>query len=132
MLPINYNTLPFAIVQDTSNFYRGQQREIPRIKNAVSALKILLHIPSTSVQIQVAEESRVYKIVFFSSALSKYPLGWIVYMPQEGRVDLYDTGVSSDYPYIQWKNKKPVYKGYSQLLDIIKLDRQFMSVINVL
>ncbi len=131
MLSLMYNGLNFSMVTDLAGFYKEQTPEINKIRAIIEATKMLLHIPGNAIKLQVAEGERVYKIIFYKSSLDKFPLGWFVYIPEQSRIDLYDAVLSTKMPYIQWKNKKPVFKNYAGLLDLIKVDRLFDTVIKI-
>lgn len=131
MLSLRYGALNFAQVTDVADFYRGQEREISRIHAIVDSIKMLFHVPGNAIKIFVAEGERVYKIVFYSNSLDKVPLGWFVYLPLEERLDLYDTTLSSEMPYIQWKNKKPVFKNFAGLLNAVHVEKLFDSIVKV-
>lgn len=131
MLSLRYNALNFALVTDTADFYRTQLKEVTRIHAIIDSIKMLFHVPGNAIKLFVAEGERVYKIIFYSSSLDKVPLGWFVYLPLEERIDLYDSVQSSEIPYIQWKNKKPVFKNFAGLLDTVHIERLFDSIIKV-
>lgn len=131
MLSLNYNILNFSQVTDFADFYRTQQKEISKIHSIIDSIKMLLHIPGNAIKLFVAEGERVYKIIFYSNSLDRVPLGWFIYLPLENRVDLYDSTLSTEMPYIQWKNKKPVFKNFSGLLDLVHVERLFDGIIKV-
>ena len=131
MLNIQYNLLNYSQVINTADFYRGTYTELSRIRSIVDSLKMLIHIPGNAIKIFVAEGERIYKIVFYSSSLDKYPLGWFVYLPLENRIDLYDAVQSTEMPYIQWKNKKPAFKNYAGLLETVHVEKLFDSIIKM-
>jgi hypothetical protein len=131
MLSLRYNTANFAQVTDLADFYKGQEREISRIHSMVDSIKMLFHVPGNAIKIMVAEGERIYKILFYSTSLDKVPLGWFVYLPLEDRLDLYDTSLSTEMPYIQWKNKKTAFKNFAGLLDAVHVERLFDSVVKV-
>ena len=126
-----YNSLNFSLVTDLAEFYRSKLAEISRIRSMVDSAKILLHLPSSTIKVYVAEGMRVYKIELYKTTLDKVPFCWIVYMPQQKRLDLYDLEKSSQAPLIQWKNKKPVFKNYTSLFDLLSIDKLFGRIITV-
>jgi hypothetical protein len=132
MLSLRYNTANFAQVTDLADFYKGQEREISRIHSMVDSIKMLFHVPGNAIKIMVAEGERIYKILFYSTSLDKVPLGWFVYLPLEDRLDLYDTSLSTEMPYIQWKNKKIVYKSYPIFLERAGIGDVFGKLTNIL
>lgn len=131
MLSLNYNILNFSQVTDFSDFYRTQQKEVSKIHSIIDSIKMLLHVPGNAIKLFIAEGERVYKIIFYSNSLDRVPLGWFIYLPLENRIDLYDSTLSTEMPYIQWKNKKPVFKNFSGLLDSVHVERLFDGIIKV-
>ena len=97
----------------------------------VDSIKMLFHVPGNAIKIMVAEGERIYKILFYSTSLDKVPLGWFVYLPLEDRLDLYDASLSTEMPYLQWKNKKTAFKNFAGLLDAVHVERLFDSVVKV-
>ena len=51
-------------------------------------------------------------------------------IPKDNRFDVFNA--DSNIPVIQWKNKKPVFKNYSMLLDKMGLDKLFTKIVNPL
>lgn len=131
MLSTRYNYSNFALILDVADFYRGSLKEISKVRSIVDSVKMLFHIPGNAIKLYVAEGERIYKVEFYSSSLDKFPLGWIVYLPLEDRLDLYDSTISTAMPYVQWKNKKPVFKNFAGLLDVVHVERLFDSIVKV-
>jgi len=130
MLNTNYNLLQFSAVGNLPSFFREKLSEITKIKSIYENTKMLFNLPPDRLKLFVAEGERVYKIIFFTPDIHKYPIGWFVYLPLQSRLDLYEAN-SPDIPFIQWKNKKPVFKNYSELLSFAGADKLFNRVVIV-
>lgn len=120
----------FSVVSDLSDFYKSKLPEMTKIKALVDNIKLLFNLPADRVIVEVAEGERVYKFTTLTTDVKKLPFGYFVYMPLLGRLDAYS--IDNPFPLIQWKQKKPVYKGYSVFLDKCGLDRVFDKIINVI
>lgn len=130
MLNLNYNNLIFSIVKDKGDFFKTNLPEIGKIRSMVESIKLLLNIPPNRIDIYVAEGKRVYKIVMKSPDIHKTILGNFSYLPLDDRIDLY-TSENLMIPFIQWKNKKPIFKSYSMFLDRVGVDKLFDRVIKL-
>lgn len=128
MLSLYYNRLSYAEVTDIADFVKSGLPEVTKVKSIMDNLKILLSLPQDRIALTVSEEGRVYKIYMLTPDVDKDVFGIVVYMPLENRLDLY--GVNSNYPIIQWKNKKPEFKSYEMLLDRAGLEKIFSKIIN--
>ena len=131
MLPVTYQFFNFAQVTNLANFYKGSQPEIPKLKLIVENIKLLFKLPSTCVQVEVAEGERVYKVGLTLPGVGKTPLGYFVYLPNERRLDVYSAD-NPGIPLLQWKQKRVVYSGCSSLLDRIGISSLFGNIVNVL
>lgn len=128
MLSLNYNNLQYSVVVKNTDLFKEKLPEIPKIKSIVDALRLLFNIPQDRIKIQVAEGERIYKIILQMSNVHKSIIGWFVYIPEQRRLDLYDAS-NPEIPYIQWSNRKTVFKNYSVLLDLLKLDKLLNKVV---
>lgn len=130
MLPLQYNMLNFAIVTDISDFFRAQTLASSKLRSVMENAKVLFKIPQNNVQLMAAEGEPIYKLILKKNTLDKFPFAVIVYMPAVGRLDLYNTSLSADVPYIQWKDRKLVFRNYDGLLDYVGIDKLFLSIVN--
>lgn len=128
MLPTDYRYIQFALVTDTTDFFRAKLPEIRKIKSMIDSVKLLLSLPHDRVILSVAEGERIYKLTLLTTDINKTPFAEFIYMPMIKRLDL--VSLDSAIPLIQWLNKKPVFKGYSMLLDKAKLDKLFDKIIS--
>ena len=131
MLSISYNEFPFALVENQVDFYMasGTLPEVGKVRSIVDAARLLFKLPPNKIKLYVAEGSRIYKIELYPPQGSfKIPFGWIVYMPKEKRLDMYDAK-TPDEPIIQWKNKKLAYASYSPLMMFAQVDKVFQGIL---
>lgn len=131
MLPINYQYYSFAQIGNLANFYKGNQPELPKLKQIVENIKLLFKLPGTCVLVEVAEGERVYRVKMILPGVHKTPLGCFVYIPNERRLDVYSAN-NLRTPLLQWKQKRVVYSGCSDLLDRIGISSLFGNLVNVL
>lgn len=130
MLNLNYKWLNFSKVTDYDNFYKESLPEIIKIKGIIENSKILFSMPQSRIILEVAEGERVYKISLLTSGTNKSIFGTLVYLPLDKRLDLY--GYNTEYPLIQWKNKKVAYTSYETIFDLAKIDRSFDKIVNTM
>ena len=131
LLDISYNSAMFSQVTDLADFFGSNLPESKTLKALYNAVKLTFGAVEGRIIVQCLEGDRVYKLIVLTNNIHKYPIGWLIYMPLLKRLDLYMTD-SPHLPLIQWKNKKPVFKNYSELLDKAGLDKIFTNIVNVL
>lgn len=131
MLQVIYQGFKFSQVTNLADFYKTNLPEMSKIRSLVESIKLLFGIPQTNLLIEVAEGERVYKITLLSSDVHRYPFGYFVYIPLERRLDAY-TMDNPEIPLLQWKNKKPVFKGFSMFLDRAGVSTIFDKLVNVI
>ena len=132
MLP-TYNHISFAKVQNLAGFYKDSSNlpETTKLRSLIENAKLLFSLPSSRVILGCAEGERIYKITLLTADVSKQVFGFMIYIPDNRQLDIYD--VSDQYtPLIQFKSKKAVFKNYSNLLDKAGLDTLFIKLSNVL
>lgn len=129
LLDISYNSLPFSDIKDNTDFFNTKLPEMITVKALYGNIKLSLKVPEGRLLIQCSEEGRIYKFIVLSNDIYKYPIGWFVYLPLQKRLDVY-TQDNPYLPFIQWKNKKPVFKNYDSLLDRAGIDKVFINVVN--
>ena len=128
MLSLNYNNLQFSTVVNNVDLFKEKLPEITKIRSMVDAIRLLFNISSDRVKIQVAEGKRVYKLILQLPNVHKTIFGWFVYMPEQKRLDLYDA-INPEIPYMQWNNKNLVFKSYSSLLNLLKIDKLLNKIV---
>ena len=131
LLDISYNGNAFSGIKDLNDFFKSNLPEMRIVKKLHSAIKLCFNIPNDRLILEVAEGARIYKYTILSTDVHKYFLGWFVYLPKEKRLDFYSQD-SPNLPLIQWKSKKPIWKGYADILDRVGMDKIFSGIINTL
>lgn len=131
LLETSYNSAMFSQVTDLSDFFSTNLPEMKILKAIYNAIKLTFKTVEGRIIMQCAEGSRIYKLTILTNDVHRYPIGWLVYIPLQKRLDLYMQD-SPHLPLIQWKNKKPVFKNYSELLDKAGLDKIFANIVNIL
>lgn len=130
MLSVNYQYLKFSRVLDLNDFYKSKLPEIIKIRSVIDNIKLLLAVSNNRLILEVAEGERIYKITVLTPDVKKIPYAYFAYIPKDNRFDVFNA--DSNIPVIQWKNKKPVFKNYSMLLDKMGLDKLFTKIVNPL
>lgn len=130
MLNLNYKLLNFSVVTDYDSFYKEQLPEILNIKSIIESCKVLFSMPQSRFILEVAEGERVYRISLLTSGANKSVFGVLIYSPLDKRLDLY--GYNTEYPLIQWKNKKVVFTSYETIFDLARIDKAFDKIVNVM
>ena len=129
MLNINYRGLNFAEVSNVTGFFKELSKDrLMKVKAMFDNIKIAFGI--NKLNLQIAEGADVYRFIILSKDSRQFPLGEIIYMPSDKRLDIWITGETS--PLIQFKNKKVVYKNYSEFMNYLGLDRIFDRLVNVM
>jgi hypothetical protein len=129
MLDLGYRNLNFAEVSNVTGFFKELSKErLMKVKSMFDNIKISFGI--NKLNLQIAEGADIYKFTILSKDHRQYILGEIVYMPSDKRLDVWVTGEFA--PLIQFKNKKVVYKNYSEFMDYLGFDRIFDRLVNVM
>ena len=131
MLPLSYLDYPFALVENLNDFYMTSDKlpEVTKVHNILDSARVLLKLPPRRIKLYVAEGSRAYKIEFYTpQGVSKVPICWLVYLPLEKRLDLFDA-TNPDVPIVQWKNKHVTWTSYSQLFQYAQVDKVFQGIV---
>lgn len=131
LLEISYNSMIFSQVTDLADFFNSNLPEMKTIKAIYNSIKLTFGTVEGRIIVQCSEGDRIYRMQILTNSVHRYPIGWIVYIPIQKRLDLYMAD-EPHLPLIQWKNKKPVFKNYSELLDKANFDKLFTNIINVL
>jgi len=131
LLETNYLSDKFSTIIDITDFYKTALPEMKTVKSLYTAIKQLYNTTNDRILFQCAEGKRIYKYIVLSKDIHKYPVGWFIYIPEKKRLDFY-TEEEPSLPFIQWYNKKPVWKNYPAALDRAGLDKIFTGIINSL
>ena len=131
MLSTEYNELTFGLVKNLTEFYRTSSElpEVTKVRQVVDAARLLFKLPTPRVKLFVSQGGHVYKVELYPpTGPSKVPFGWIVYMPQERRLDLC-TVDNPGVPVLQWKNKKLVYTSCLDLFKFAQIEKIFQNIV---
>lgn len=131
MLDTSYLSYPFALVENLNNFYMTSDKlpEVIKVHNIFDSARVLFKLPPRRIKLYVSEGNRAYKIELYSpQGVSKIPIGFIVYLPLEKRLDLFDS-MNPDVPIIQWKNKQLAWTSYSPLYQYSQVDKVFQGLV---
>lgn len=131
MLPTHYNMYSYAVVKDPLDFFTTNLPEMAKVKALFNSCKLILELPPKKIILELAEGSRVYKYTFLTLGVNNIPFGWIIYIPEERRLDVY-IPENPLIPILQWKGKKCEFKNYPMLYDRIGFDRLFDRFVNIL
>jgi len=126
MLPTYfYDDSRFSTVVDKPDFYKSKFQEVKHIKSMIDKAKLLLTIPEDRILLEVAQGERIYKINFQSNDVNKSVFGYLIYIPEMKRIDIYDqTGL-----LLQYQNKKVIFENCSYLLSRAKVSDLFKSIV---
>lgn len=131
LLNTNYIMSVFATIIDIDDFFKTKLPEMRTVNAIYKAIRLLYGTTKERLIFECSETDRVYKYTILSNDVHKVPICWFFYIPLHKRLDYY-TEESPQLPYLQWQNKKPVFKNYSSALDRAGLDKIFSGIINVL
>lgn len=131
MLSLNYNYLTYAGVSRFADLISGisPKEEGVKVNSLYTTVKSMFGV--SNIILNVAQERNVYKFNIMDQATKKYLIGYIVYIPDERRIDIWDSS-NPGMPLIQFQGKKIVHQGYSELMQCIKLDTLFVRLLNIL
>lgn len=127
----NYLGMKYAEVTNKTDFFKNALPEMMQVRSLYEAIKLLFNVSSERVKIETVEEARIYRYTILNPTVIKNVLGWIVYIPQQKRLDIY-TVRDFNTPLLQFRNKKPVWKNYPLFLDRIEFDKLFTKLLNVI
>lgn len=127
MLPLYYQNLQFASVKSIPDLFKDRSKDMIKVKQVYSAAKILFKTGRDPVM-EICQSEEIYKIVILEKSYKKLPIAEIVVIPKDRRLDLFDNGNL----IAQWMYHKLEYRGFSDLLESMKFDKNFISLYNVL
>ncbi len=131
LLDLTYMATVFSTVKDLADFFKTSLPEMKIVKRLYNSIKLTFNAPEGRVIVQCSEGDRLYKFIILSNDVHKYPICNFVYIPSLDRLDFYSQDMPH-MPMLQWKNKKPVFKNYSEALDRAGMDKIFIGIINTL
>lgn len=131
MLSTSYNYYSFAVVQDQADLFKSNLPEIPKLRSIIDNSKVLFSLPSNKVILEVAEGEQAYKITLLTPGVEKIPIGFMVYLPSQRRLDIYTTD-NTTIPIIQFKGRKVAFSNVSMLLERAGFSKLFERLSNIL
>ena len=126
-LSFDYMLNKYMLVSDKQDFFRTALPEISKLRTICSSCANLFKVPQTNISIAISknEGDKTYRIGVESKQAGIIAL--IYYIPSEARLDIYDSDPKT--PLIAWKNRRCVFKNYSELLKVLNLDKLFQPLI---
>lgn len=128
-LNFDYITLGYSQITDIQDFYKTKLPEIPNIRSLIGGCSRLFKIPQRNISLAISRnegKDKIYRLGLENSG--KEVIGIIYYIPSERRLDIYDT--DPRIPLVVWKNKRCVWKNYSELLGKLGLEKLFQPLIS--
>lgn len=130
MLNLNYNLCAWKSVPNLTEFYKLDLNDTKKVHAMIDNIKILFSLTTNRLTLECAEEKPYYRIGILTNGATKQLIAWFVYLPDLGRVDLYNAE-NPECPMMQWKNKKPVFSRLPTVINEAGVDKLFSRVINV-
>ena len=131
MLPLVYVNCQFAKVASKTSFFKENLKESRQVKELYQTSKLLLGLSADRVEINVGQDQRFYRFDFMNQDASKSIIGWMFYIPDQRRLDIYSS-TDPNLPLIQAVGKKVVFKNYSIFLDRLGFDNLFKRLFSIL
>lgn len=131
MLSTEYNEMEFGLVKNLTEFYMTSSElpEVTKVRQVVDAARLLFKLPMPRVKLFVSQGGHVYKIELYPpSGPSKIPFAWVIYMPQERRLDVCSVE-NPGLPVLQWKNKKLVFTSCTDLFKFAQIEKLFQGLV---
>lgn len=124
---LDYLNYGYMVVSDKQDFFKTNLVEITKLKVLLNSCSTLFKIPQKDISVAVSKtDDKVYRIGIEDRKLGV--IGLLYYIPKERRLDLYDS--DPRVPLMSWKNKKCIWKNYSNLLGKLNIDKLFQSLIS--
>lgn len=128
-LNYDYLTYGFMEISDLQDFYKTNLPEIPKLRTLIGGCSRLFKVHSRNISVAISKtenSNKVYRLGIYSQDKTTV-LGLIYYIPEEGRIDVYDS--NPRIPLVCWKNKRCVWKNFSELLQRLGLEKIFQPLI---
>lgn len=116
--------MAFAQVKSLADFFKD--KKLSKVKQMYDAVKNLFKTGKDPI-LYTDMNQPVYKIEVIEGSFRKYPLGEIVYMPEERILEIYDSGSL----IARWKTHKLIYQGFSEFLKSAGFEKNFVSLYNI-
>jgi hypothetical protein len=131
MLGIGYMGLNYLDIGDPMVFFKdiSDKNESLKLKAMFGAIQSVFNV-TTSLKLQVAEGQKVYRYTICTPDYKKAPIGFVTYIPDQRRLDIWNIGES--LPLVQYKIRSAVFRNYSLLLCQAGFDKMFERMVSVL
>jgi hypothetical protein len=124
---LDYLNYGYMVVSDKQDFFKTNLVEITKLKVLLNSCSTLFKIPQKDISVAVSKtDDKVYRVGIEDKKLGV--IGLLYYIPKERRLDLYDS--DPRVPLMSWKNKKCIWKNYSNLLGKLNIEKLFQSLIS--
>ena len=124
---LDYLNYGYMVVSDKQDFFKTNLVEITKLKVLLNSCSTLFKIPQKDISVAVSKtDDKVYRVGIEDKKLGV--IGLLYYIPKERRLDLYDS--DPRVPLMSWKNKKCIWKNYSDLLGKLNIEKLFQSLIS--
>jgi hypothetical protein len=112
-------------IQSVNDFMASGLKEIPKLKNLLSACKNVFTVGANQIQLSFLE-NRMYRIDVFGDIKKKVLLGSLYYVPNKKQLDIYDG--TSQLPLLSFKGRKIVLQQFSGLISKTHIENIFMPL----
>ena len=130
MLRIDYLGLKFAHVKDPTKLFKDDKGpEMVKVKSIYEACKVIFNVTNT-LKLEISETGSIYKFTIVSPDYKRKILGYIVYIPGDRRLDVWETG--EELPLVQFRVRSIAYRKYSDLLERMGMEKIFSRLITLL
>ena len=127
-LRFDYVAYNYSLITNKNDFFRTSHPEISKLRTLHNSCATLFKVPQNAISIEMSMQEglpKVYKLVVTNRTIGEICV--LFYIPKELRLDLYEPSMAA--PLIAWKNRRCVWKNYSELLKILNLERLFQTLI---
>lgn len=121
-------------VLDKLDFFKNGTPEAPILRRLDQGIKRLLVVSDKYVLLSIIGENEGYRFdILGAGGLKEDFTAQIYYFPKTKGLDIYDHGtIGTGLPLVAFRNKKCVLKNYSILLQTLKFENMFNSLITLL
>lgn len=130
MIRFNYIGLPERYVEDKNDFYKSGLKGTNKLRNLCTVCQRVFMVTEKNLELFLLGDGVGYKLRLYANDQHKGMIGEVVYIPDEYRLDVYDSGSSS--PLFVWKSKRCVLKNIPVLLDRLKFETLLLPLVSVI
>lgn len=118
---ITYLNLEFSDIKNPLDFFQtgGSVSEMGLLKTLYNNIKLTWKIENNDIKMSLSTVNKVYRFTLLNK---RNIFGFLIYIPDQKRIDLY-TSENLQIPLIQWKKRKIVYKTYPLLLEKLGIEK---------